>query len=176
MSQVFLWTKQLKKVNIRPWIKVSWIFYMQHFSAPWWQPPVLELGWCFGPFLLPPKTPVQVQQAKQVKKASQHQWPHWCSCIFYLCKQLFRFVLPDTTLLLNLLCITIPLFLQLGYRFQQLQHKNISGMIKTALADCDNLAPTHVDTWWLFISSCCFSSSSNWACWLALVGSDWLEH
>lgn len=31
-------------------------------------------------------------------------------------------------------------------------------------------------TWWLCISSCCFSSSSNWACWVALVGSDWLEH
>lgn len=31
-------------------------------------------------------------------------------------------------------------------------------------------------TWWLFNSSCCFSSNSNWTCWLALLGSDWLEH
>lgn len=49
-------------------------------------------------------------------------------------------------------------------------------MIKTALADCDNLVPTRIQTWWLCISSCCFSSNSDWACWLALVGSDWLEH
>lgn len=33
-----------------------------------------------------------------------------------------------------------------------------------------------MSTWWLCASSCCFSSSSNWTCWLALVGSDWLEH
>lgn len=49
-------------------------------------------------------------------------------------------------------------------------------MIKTVLADWDSLTLACVQTWWLCISSCCFSSSSNWACWVALVGSDWLEH
>lgn len=114
--------------------------------------------------------------SKAGQKTSQHQQPDWCYCMIYLCEQLLRFVLPNTTLLLDLLCITIPLFLQMGYRFQQLQNKNIESMIKTALAGCDISAPTRVQTWWLCISSCCFSSNSDCACWLALVGSDWLEH
>lgn len=96
----------------------------------------------------------------------------------YLRQELFSFVFPHSSLLLNLCSVLISLHLQLSDGLHQL-HTGNSEWHREKNTDTNNpqiTSPSAAHTWAVWASNWCFSSRRCWTCWCSDGGPDWLEN